>query len=126
MLVVAWLPVAIDQVAGQGNLGMIVRWAAGADGGGSGVEVNEGRLGAGEVVHSAAWLLEPLGLWIGRYVQPTAFGFDLLGRAAPAALLWVPLALAIAVLVARRLPKVLGWPAMAAAPPSPPAGCSAS
>ena len=115
VLVVAWLPVAIDQVAGQGNLGMIVRWAAGADGGGSGVEVNEGRFGTGEVVRSAAWLLEPLGLWIGRFVQPTAFGFDLLGNAAPATLLWVPLALAGGVLLARRLPAVMGWPAVCCA-----------
>ena len=115
VLVVAWLPVAIDQVAGQGNLGMIVRWAAGADGGGSGVEVNEGRFGTGEVVRSAAWLLEPLGLWIGRFVQPTAFGFDLLGSAAPATLLWVPLALAGGVLLARRLPAVMGWPAVCCA-----------
>ncbi len=52
---------------------------------------------------AAAWLLDPAGLWIGEYEVPHAFGVDLLGSGNPRILVWLPLALGGAVLLARRI-----------------------
>jgi hypothetical protein len=103
VLAVAWLPVAIDQLWGSGNAGTMLRWAAGSDlGRGMGV-ATEGRLPAGRVADAAAWLLDPAGLWAGRDDHVVSFGLDLLGDRPPALLVWIPVALGVAVAVAARV-----------------------
>jgi hypothetical protein len=93
VLLVAWAPVVLDQVAGSGNAGMLARWAAGDEVGPDMGNLNEGRLPPERVASAAAWLLDPLGSWAGNDDHPAAFGFELLGDRPPALLLWVPVGL---------------------------------
>lgn len=102
VLLVAWAPVLLDQVAGDGNVGMIVRWALGDEVGPDLGSLNEGRLPADRVAGAASWLLDPFGPWLGNDDHPVAFGFELLGDRPPALGLWVPLVLAGSVLLATR------------------------
>jgi hypothetical protein len=113
VLVLAWSPAVVDQVAGQGNVGLIVRWAFGDDLGRP--DVNEGSLAAEPATRAAAWLLDPVGLWIGKAEIPHAVGFDLLGAGHRATLLWIPVALGPAVVLARRARADDRWPTLAAA-----------
>jgi hypothetical protein len=103
VLAVAWLPVAIDQLWGTGNAGMMLRWAAGSDLGRGMGAWTEGRLPAGRVADAAAWLLDPAGPWAGRDDHVVKFGLDLLGDRPPALLVWIPVALAAAVAIAARV-----------------------
>ncbi len=100
---VLWAPVALDQVAGQGNVGLIVRWVFGDDLGRPPNTWSVGRMSGERIRDAAAWLLDPAGLWIGEYEVPHAFGVDLLGSGNPRILVWLPLALGGAVLLARRI-----------------------
>lgn len=94
VLVLAWAPAAIDQVVGSGNAGKLARWAAGDDLGRGMGDLTEGRLPAGRVAGAASWLLDPVGIWLGRDDHTVAFGFDLLGERPVRLLLWLPVALA--------------------------------
>lgn len=104
VLGLAWLPPVIDQVDGTGNLGLLFRWARGDDIGGGMGALTEGRLGRGRALDAAAWLLDPIGLWVGRFQPIDGFGAPLLGQGRPVTLLWIPLVLGLAVLVLRRAP----------------------
>jgi hypothetical protein len=117
VLGLAWLPPLVDQVGGEGNLGLLFRWARGEDiGGGMGI-LTEGRLSADRIVRGAAWLLDPIGFWVGRFRPINAFGSLLLGQGRAVTLLWVPLVLGLAVLAVRRAPVLAAYrrPALAAA-----------
>jgi hypothetical protein len=104
VLGVLWLPPAIDQVNGTGNLGLLLRWARGEDIGGGMGALTEGRLGGERILEGASWLLNPLGLWVGRFQPLHVYGSPLLGHGRPLSLLWVPLALGLALVAARRAP----------------------
>jgi hypothetical protein len=102
VVVLTWLPVAADQVWGSGNLGRIVRWGLGQDTGGGMGDLTEGRLPAGAVARSASWLLDPIGVWLGRFEPVESFGFSLLAERPAGRLLWmVPVAVGVALLVRR-------------------------
>ena len=92
VVVLTWLPVLIDQVAGSGNVGWITRWALGRDVEGGMGFLTEGRLPAGDVAGAASWLLDPIGLWLGRFEPVETFGFALLDEQAAVRLLWLALA----------------------------------
>ena len=102
VLLVAWAPVLLDQVAGDGNVGMIVRWALGDEVGPDMGPVSEGRLPADRVAGAASWLLDPFGPWVGNDDHPVAFGLELIGNRPPWHLLWVPVALVGATVLAAR------------------------
>jgi hypothetical protein len=102
VLLVAWAPVLLDQVAGDGNVGTIVRWAVGDEVGPDMGVLSEGRLPADRAAGAAAWLLHPFGPWVGNDDHPVAYGLELLGDRPPALLLWVPAALVAAVVLASR------------------------
>jgi hypothetical protein len=104
VLFLAWLPPLIDQVNGEGNLGLLFRWARGDDIGGGMGPLTEGHLERERIVESAAWLLHPTGLWAGRFAPIQAFGSPLLGVSSPWVLLWVPVALGLAAAVVVRAP----------------------
>lgn len=104
VIVAAWLPPLLDQVSRTGNLGLLLRWAAGDDLGAGMGPLTEGRMGADRLVDSTAWLLDPFGLWIGHFRIPVVFGSPLLGTGDPLQLLWVPVALVAAVTLVRRVP----------------------
>jgi hypothetical protein len=99
--VVAWAPALVDQVARTGNLGMLVRWSLGRDVGPGMGTLTEGKLPAGDILGSAAWLLDPVGMWLGRDQPVWRFGYPMLDQVPAVRLLWVPLVLAAAVLLAR-------------------------
>ena len=114
VVVLTWLPVLIDQVAGSGNIGRIARWAAGRDVGGGMNALTEGRLPPGEVARSASWLLDPIGLWLGRFQPVEAFGLTLLDGRPVVRLLWLALG-AVAVGVMIRLARAADRPPVVAA-----------
>jgi hypothetical protein len=104
VMVVAWLPAVIDQIVGDGNLGMLARWSLGdkvAPGMG---QLTEGRLPADRVLNGGAWLLDPIGLWVGRFQPLVVFGSPLLGVGKPLALLWLPAVLGAALALVRWAP----------------------
>jgi hypothetical protein len=104
VLALAWLPAVIDQVNGSGNLGLLFRWARGDDiGGGMGV-LTEGRLSHERIVEGAAWLLDPTGMWVGRFQPIDVFGSLLLGEGRPLTLLWVPAVLGLTLAIVRWAP----------------------
>ena len=110
VLIVAWAPVVLDQVAGRGNVGRFARWVAGDDLGVPQSFASSGRLGGARVVRAAAWLLDPTGLWIGEFEVPHFLGFDLLGNGRPLILLWLPLTLGASLVLAKRLlGRTDGW-----------------
>jgi hypothetical protein len=109
VLGLAWLPPVIDQVDGSGNLGLLFRWARGDDiGGGMGV-LTEGRLSHQRILDGAAWLLDPTGMWVGRFQPVDVFGSLLLGRGRPLTLLWVPIVLGLVLALVRRAPLRDGY-----------------
>jgi hypothetical protein len=109
VLGLAWLPPVIDQVNGSGNLGVLFRWARGDDiGGGMGV-LTEGRLSHQRILDGAAWLLDPTGMWVGRFQPVDAFGSLLLGRGRPLTLLWVPVVLGLVLALVRWAPLRDGY-----------------
>jgi hypothetical protein len=104
VLTVAWLPAVLDQIAGDGNLGMLFRWSLGdkvAPGMG---QLTEGRLPADRVLNGGAWLLDPIGLWVGRFQPLVVFGSPLLGVGKPLTLLWLPAVLGAALALVRWAP----------------------
>jgi hypothetical protein len=110
VLIVAWAPVVLDQVAGEGNVGRFARWVAGDDLGVPQSFASSGRLGGTRIVRAAAWLLDPAGLWIGEFEVPHFLGFDLLGNGRPLILLWLPLTLGASLVLAKRLlSRADGW-----------------
>jgi len=102
VVLLTWLPVLIDQVAGSGNLGRIARWTAGGDAGRGANSLTEGRMPAGQAARAASWLLDPFGLWLGRFEPVDVFGLDLLGARPPLRLLWLAVIAGAVVLLARR------------------------
>lgn len=73
VLVVAWLPVVADQLWGRGNLGKLARWVSGEELVPPTV-MDEGGVPNGDIPRFTAWLLDPIGLWAGRFSAPT-WGF---------------------------------------------------
>lgn len=73
VLVVAWLPVVADQLWGRGNLGKLARWVSGEELVPPTV-MDEGGVPTREIPRYTAWLLDPIGLWAGRFSAPT-WGF---------------------------------------------------
>ena len=109
VLGVLWLPPLVDQVNGEGNLGLLLRWARGEDiGGGMGI-LTEGRLSTERILGGAAWLLDPTGFWVGRFRPIVAYGSPLLGQGRAVTLLWVPLVLGLALVAAWRAPMVAAY-----------------
>jgi hypothetical protein len=106
---VAWFPVVLDQVAGTGNLGRIVRWSAGGDIGPGMGELTRGKLPLDRVAGALAWLLDPVGLWIGNVTPLNVFGYPLLGSRAWLLSTWVVVAVGGAVLIAWRAPLAAGY-----------------
>lgn len=102
VLAIAWLPVAIDQAGRTGNAGMLVRWSLGDDVAPGMGDLTEGRLPVDSVLRSGAWLLDPVGVWLGASDPVETLGYQLLGVSAPLTLAWVPLALVAAVVLTRR------------------------
>jgi hypothetical protein len=102
VLVVCWLPVLVDQLFRSRNLESIVRWTFGDELSGGMGDLTQRPMGTGEGFGAAAWLLNPVGLWVGNSEPRPGFGFLLLREQSPLLLLWVPLALVAAVVVARR------------------------
>lgn len=115
VLLGAWLAPVIDQLNGSGNIGMMARWARGDEVVDGGV-LTEGRLGRDRILDAGAWLLEPAGLWVGRFRPVHAYGVDLLGEGRPVVLLWIPAVLGLALAVVRwaPLPAAYRWPTLAA------------
>jgi hypothetical protein len=116
----AWLPVLVDQAVGSGNLGTIARWALGDEVGPGMGELTEGHLPPRQVAGAAAWLLDPVGLWLGRSEPISVAGYPLVGDASPLRLVWLLLAGAAVLALARRQqgtdrPLLLGAVAVAAA-----------
>jgi hypothetical protein len=93
VVAVLWLPTLIDQINGTGNMGTLIRWSLGdeqAAAGGMGGGNTDGRLPIDRVLNAGAWLLEPFGLWLGRF-RPLVFaGYPLMGRGEVLSLLWIP------------------------------------
>lgn len=119
---VAWLPPVIDQLFGDGNLWRLARWTAGAELLEPG-PWEEGRLAAGEVVSGAAWLLDPGGLWAGRWSAPSTGYLYRLGDGTPWRLLLLVALLSATGYLATRLRAPAGSGAgTAAGSPSDAAG----
>jgi hypothetical protein len=102
VLFAAWLAPLIDQVNGTGNLGRLARWSLGDDSGGG--MLTEGRLGGGQILDGSAWLLDPTGVWVGRFQPKQVYGVSLLAAGRPLVLLWIPVVLGLAFALARWAP----------------------
>ncbi len=103
VVALCWLPVAIDQFFGSGNISSIVRWTFGdtLEGGMGGLTQKEMTTDA--ALRSSSWLLNPVGLWIGRYSPYKVFGYDIMRLESPFILLWVPAVLLASVWLVRRV-----------------------
>jgi hypothetical protein len=99
---VAWAPPLLDQVNGDGNLGKLFAFSRGEDtSAGYNATIDE-RLAIGWTPQYGAWLLEPFGLWMGEAEPMNSFGSQILVPGDRPVLLWVPVALGIALLVVWR------------------------
>lgn len=102
ILLVAWVPPVVDQVTGDGNLGRLARWTAGAEL----VEPGpweEGRLDASEVLGRTSWLLDPVGLWLGRWQAPSSGPLVLAASASALRLVLLAMVVGATVWALRRL-----------------------
>ena len=101
--VLCWLPVALDEFFGSGNVSRIVRWTFGDDLEGGMGKLTQEAITTSGALRSSSWLLNPIGLWLGRYSPAKVFGYDLMRLESPFVLLWVPAVLLASVWLVRRV-----------------------